>query len=615
MNDDEDASSAVPTAGEAERNAAMQSGMAGPSPPEPATPPDRAHVAFPGLHYTEGAGLFLPIEFCRYGRVPGDPLYRPLRVYEADPVISGYNGRSVSLPVAYEPLRPGPIGRVIEVVPASGTHPVDLDGIAEALGQGRAPSVTDPFFHQQMVYALASDVVASFAMALGREPSWGFGGPRLRLRIDAADAPNAWYDSGKGEIVFGRFTSDAAPGPGIVPNATIRTCISRDIVVHEMTHALLDGMRARFAVATQPDVPAFHEGFSDLVAILQRFSIRGSVEAAIRQTKGKLAGASLVSAIAEEFGMSTGLGRPLREPLSVSVPDLPTAGSEEHDRGTVMVTAVLEALVKVYARRARPVLDLVAGRPARTPLPEQAVEILTDLACRLGSHFLSLAIRAIDYCPPVDLHLGEYLRALITADRDLVEDDRYGYRSELIAAFARKRIFPPEVNDLSEDSLLWRAPRHAIPPIPGLALSALSLPADPGRPPDRAEIRRQAAALADRVTDPAYLGEFGLLPPGEDVAPPSMDSVRVLRRVGPDRQVQMGLVCEITQEARIRGPDGRILQGIGGATVILGGAGEIRFVIGKSVSNAKRAAIRGETEQKLAKAGAVRGCATLVPRH
>ena len=395
MSGDEDTSVAAMTAGEAMRNAAMQSGMdaAPPTPPASAAPKP-AHVAIPGLHYTEGPGLFLPSQFNRYDRAPGDPLYRPLRIYEADPVTSGYNGRIVSLPVAYEPLRPGPIGAVIEVVPASGTHPVDLDRIAEALGQGRAPSVTDPLFHQQMVYALASDVVASFAMALGREPSWGFDGPRLRLRIDAEKTPNAWYDADKREIVFGSFTAAAAPGPGILPNATIRTCISRDIVVHEMTHAMLDGMRTRFAVATQPDVPAFHEGFADLVAVLQRFSIRDSVEAAIRQTRGVLARAPLVTTFAEEFGMGTGLGGPLREPLSAQVPDLPEASTEAHDRGTVLVKAVLDAFLKVYARRARPVLDLVAGRPARTPLPEQAVGLLTDLACRLGSHFLSLAIRA-----------------------------------------------------------------------------------------------------------------------------------------------------------------------------------------------------------------------------
>lgn len=581
------------TPGEAGRNAAMQAGLDSGTQPETAQPetaerPPPEFLALPGRDYLEGPGLLLPAEFRRYARKPDDPLYRPLRVYETDPVTSGYNGRVVTLAVAYEPLEPGPKGQVIEVIPRDGTA-VALDRIAETLGQGRRPSTSDPLFHQQMVYALASDVVANFAMALGREPAWGFAGPRLKLRPDAIEDANAYYDSANGEIVFGYFTAGQDPGAGINPGSTIRTCISRDIVVHEMAHAMLDGMRARFAVPTNPEVGAFHEGFADLVAILQRFSIRESVELVIRESRGRLKDVALLTDFGQQFGMARGMGGPLRAPLAPEVPRLTQASLEVHDRGTVLVAAVLDAFLHVYARRARPILELVMHLPRQAPLPEPAVDLLTDLACRLASHFLSLSIRAIDYCPPVDLHLGEYLRALITADHDLVEDDRYDYRAELIAAFARKAIYPPDVTDLSEDSLLWCQPERPIPAIPGLALSALALPADPGQAPDAEEIRRQAAALADRVTDPAHSDLFGLLPPGEGIGLPSIDSVRVLRRVGPDRQVQVGLVCEVTQDARIPTGDGEVLQGIGGATIILGGSGEIRLVIGKRVGNSTRA--------------------------
>ena len=43
-----------------------------------------------------------------------------------------------------------------------------------------------------------------------------------------------------------------------------------------------------------------------------------------------------------------------------------------------------------------------------------------------------MCLRALDYCPPVDVQFGDFLRALITADHDLVPDDPYGYRASLI---------------------------------------------------------------------------------------------------------------------------------------------------------------------------------------
>lgn len=586
-------------ASEAERNAAEQSGLdggAGPGSGPPGDPPDEtaapAFVARYGTHYREGAGLFRAVNFQRYQRRPGDPLYRTLRVYEADPVTSGYTGRTAALPVAYEPLDGWPDASVIRVEPEpeavrsrlylQSSDIAGLDDIRVALQQGFAPSVTDPRFRAQMVYAIASDVIASFAMALGREPAWGFEGPRITLVTNCPNEANAWYEADKGRIVFGSFPAAAGAGVGIMPGKTIYTCLSRDIVAHEMTHALLDGLRARFKVATNPEVPAFHEAFADLVAILQRFSVRDSVETAIRESGGDLRTAALLTVIAEEFGQARGTNGPLRQIRIGKPQSLAEAAAEEHERGLVLVSAVIEAFHGVYLRRSLPIRELLAGRPVPGPMPDQAVQLLTDCAMGLASSFLSLLIRAIDYCPPVDLYLGEFLRALITADRDLVEDDRYRYREELIAAFARRRIFPPNVEDFSEDALHWRPPNRTIPAVPGLALAAIALPSDPGCAPSREEIRRQAGALADRITDPRFMGEFGLVPPGKGELP-AIESIRVVRRVGPDRQVQVGLVCEVTQE--ITHP----FRGIGGATILIDGAGRFRFIIGKRTDQAERA--------------------------
>ena len=56
---------------------------------------------------------------------------------------------------------------------------------------------------------------------------------------------------------------------------------------------------------------------------------------------------------------------------------------------------------------------------------------LADEAANTASDMLTICIRALDYCPPVDITFGDYLRALITADIDLFAEDRYDYRVAL----------------------------------------------------------------------------------------------------------------------------------------------------------------------------------------
>jgi hypothetical protein len=133
--------------------------------------------------------------------------------------------------------------------------------------------------------------------------------------------------------------------------------------------------------------------------------------------------------------------------------------AEPHVRGSHLLSAIMEALSRVFERRAEPVKTLYELTPgAQGRMHPACIDLLADLATKVAGQFLALCIRAIDYCPPVDITFGAYLRALITADRDLVEDDKYKFRPELIAAFARCKIFPVDVTDISEDALLWKGP-------------------------------------------------------------------------------------------------------------------------------------------------------------
>jgi hypothetical protein len=91
----------------------------------------------------------------------------------------------------------------------------------------------------------------------------------------------------------------------------------------------------------------------------------------------------------------------------------------------------------------------------RGELHPDLVNRLAGEAAKAAGHVLSMCVRALDYCPPVDLTFGEYLRAIITADTDLIADDSHKYRLILIEAFRRRGIYPQGIKTLSVESLRY----------------------------------------------------------------------------------------------------------------------------------------------------------------
>ena len=566
-----------------------------------------------------------------YERKPGDPLYRPLRIYTLDPTARRLEGAVATVKIPFEPLEPGPKSALFEVVededPDTGrvAPSVHLDDRRILIAGGREPSLSDPFFHQQMVYAVCSSTYSVFRSAIGRDPVWGFPSdpgasrPVLRIRPHGFKGQNAFYDPDSRSLKFGYFDADAAEGRNL-PRGRVFSCLSHDIIAHEMTHALLDGMRARFRVPTNPDVLAFHEGFADVVAIFQHFSYPEVVRAAIERTAGSPESDSLLLSVAQQFGQTMTRAGEAAGPLRSAI-DMRGWGNEDtearpkrydevskepHELGRLLVSAVFEAFAVVFRRRTKRYSQLVRRAPDSGPSPE-LVGILAEQASKLASQFLSICIRAIDYCPPIDLRLGEYLRALITADFDLVPDDPFAYREALIDAFARRGIYPDDVMNLSEDALLWRPPEREggtreadIEPIAALHFARLRFAGDPGRAAGQEELRRQAEAVGMYAMRPDYAELFGCALPGDAalggdrVEPARVCSVRSLRRIGPDRQVAFELVVEMVQRRWLTGEDGRQSEFYGGCTAVIGADGGVRYLISKRITDRCRAERQAE---------------------
>jgi len=566
-------------------------------------------------HFHIGKRVAEAAAFAAYERLPGEPVYRPLRIYALDPSASALDGALSIVNVPYEPIIigvRGPQGSILEIIndTSANEQPLDFNDRFLLMQQGRPQSPEDPYFRQQMVYAVCSTTYAAFRQALGRDIAWGFrhsgAGPdaaRLRIRPSVADLENAFYDRSRGELCFGSFTASPEVAGRNVPGGHISLCLSHDVVVHEMSHALLDGLRSHFLFPSNLDVLAFHEAFADIIAIFQRFTYRDVVLAAMRASRGEMSSAKLLTNIAVQFAQATVATGSLRSAVGGTEHRYDNT-SEPHQRGEVLVATVFKAFSTLFARKCAPLIRLATNGTGMLPpgeIPDLLASQLAEKACNLASQFLTIYIRAIDYCPPIDISFGEFLRAVITADRDLVPHDEFAYREAWIDAFAEAHIYPANVPALSESALLWRNPESKLPPEPQLSFANLQFEGDPGRAASPAELWRQACALGQLAADPLYRAEFGLACPddpelrGDQLSLPIVESIRSSRRVGPSGQVVFDLVGEITQRRVVQARDDTPgFEFFGGATVILDPKGNVRFVIRKSVLDSTRLRRQGE---------------------
>jgi hypothetical protein len=182
---------------------------------------------------------------------------------------------------------------------------------------------------------------------------------------------------------------------------------------------------------------------------------------------------------------------------------------------------------------------------------------------------------------------------------DAVPYDPFGYRDAFIKAFRRRDVAINNVRDLSEDSLQWKAPDLANARIPKLAFSRLRFTDNGLNQPEPGEVERRANALGEFIVgDPARLRAFGLHAPGGPYGEIVIQSIRLAHRIGPDDIPRNDLVAEVTQARRARGN-----TFVGGATVLVGKDGNIRYVIRRRVDDVRR---RREEMRHAGAAGAAR---------
>jgi hypothetical protein len=493
-----------------------------------------------------------------------------------------------------------------------------------------------------MVYAVITDAIQQFEQALGRRIHW-----RRGLREGDLDAPdreaasrediytlniyphafvgqNAFYSPSAHGILFGYFRADTKNIGRNVPGQPVFTCLSHDVVVHETTHAIVDGIRTFFTEQTNQDVPAFHEAFADLAALFNHFSYEEALLDTMERTGGRLyqyqlrpdaemSGyddystataqekkdpllSSQISArnplieLAQQFGEATGKNRALRSALGTkpNSDDIEKV-TEPHARGSILVAAVFDAYFAIYLKRTADLWRIFrAGGGSSNPvdIPRSLAARLCDEARQLARLFFRLCVRALDYSAPVDVTFGSYLRSIVTADYDLHPEDDMGVRDAIMQSFRLRGILPEGAGFFSDDSIRWPRAPETLPPVVGL---------DFGDPYGLTIDQKKAAVAVLQ----AYVKKNGRLlgfSPGVPVIFPSFHSVF---RINADGSLRTDMVVEAVQTIEKyfneAAPKFGKIQFRGGATIIISKpvVGEpgayrsespIRYVISKNLT-------------------------------
>jgi hypothetical protein len=299
----------------------------------------------------------------------------------------------------------------------------------------------------------------------------------------------------------------------------------------------------------------------------------------------------MLGQLAQQFGQALGMRGALRSALGgwnpetgrwqPSLPD-PTRlarATAPHDRGAILVSAVFSAFVAIYKLRSADLFRIATNGTG--VLPEGAIHPdlirrLVEEAADAAKAVLIMCIRGLDYCPPVDVDFGSYLRAIITADAEVWPQDKYHHRVAFAEAFRAWGIYPEGVRGMSEKEI--RYPRLDDRDVAAGSTGDLSdreatkrifaeLSPDFGLSPYRQQIweamQKNARVIHGWLTHPSMRDQlpiFGLtIDPNTPASVyrgkcgvPTIEvhSVRFARRRGVLRSVVTDLVVEVRQRRR-----------------------------------------------------------------
>ena len=283
-------------------------------------------------------------------------------------------------------------------------------------------------------WATAVDTLQLFEdeHVFGREVPWAFDGSRIRILPQATYDANAFYSRQTKALHFGYF-ADRHDRP-------IKTSLSHDIVAHEASHAILDGLRPSYLESVHPDAAGFHEYVGDAAAMLSLFRQRDFLRQLVMLNVKQRSFFNLVTELAPQVGEGL-YGQADRAALRTARNTL-TYKQVEHEtdphvRGQVLSGLAFEVLEGVFHAR----LDSPMGRERGQGRQEVFSALMTA-----ARHTMRMLLRPIDLLPPGNITFVEYISVALAVDGHFFPDDGLGYR-KIVEKAARKRGLHPSQHD------------------------------------------------------------------------------------------------------------------------------------------------------------------------
>jgi len=221
------------------------------------------------------------------------------------------------------------------------------------------PLDDDPAFVYWQCQEAAHRVLSMWESLAGPVRLWQNGQRLLPINFDNGAKLQAVYD--RSRIVFYRF-------PLTSPETHVAA--SSDAVAHEVGHAILDALRPDLWESPLPEVAAFHEGFSDCIALLaalhDEHQLTGMFDNEINPA-AVLQGSKAPSAISESIAKAARIMNPLSNPVTWPRQcrnklkwDLPTSvmptatrenlSSEPHSFGRIFAGCCFDLVSNVYTQ-------------------------------------------------------------------------------------------------------------------------------------------------------------------------------------------------------------------------------------------------------------------------
>ena len=299
--------------------------------------------------------------------------------------------------------------------------------------------ISNPAFLQVCSFAMALRVMYMFERkeTLGRDLTWAFDAPQLLIVPRAGEMANAFYYRDAHCVQFFFVT---------LKDKIMFTCLSRDIVAHEMGHAIIDGINPDLLDACTPQSLAMHEAIADLTACLMAFESHTLRKYVLEEKKGDITDSSVFSSIGEEFGNLLRHKYGLRN-LNNNLKSDDVSHTEPHELSQVLSGALYNVLIDIY----EDLIDRYVKENRKFFLndiwsqwsPDLKEEIIVPKSgyslAKATERFQRMIFRALDYLPPGEVSFADYGRAIIAVDDIAYKKDKK-IRNWIIREFLERGI-------------------------------------------------------------------------------------------------------------------------------------------------------------------------------